>query len=80
MTFKQARQDARIIAGNTWAYIYQTKDKEWHADKNYAFRSDNWYYVHRDGRVLDHKKYNRWAKNRNGCYPFCQGIPNELYS
>lgn len=79
MTFKQARQNARIIAGNTWAYIYQTKDKEWHTSNCLNFTADNWFYVHKDGRILNHKDYKRWEKKKHGVYPFCNGIPKELY-
>lgn len=86
MRFKDARKLGRKIITEecfTWVYLYQTKDKEWWISDCENFQSDNWYYLHRDGRILHYQLYENWERNTPlsaSRYPFSPSVPKELYN
>lgn len=86
MKFKDARKLGRKIIIEErcqWVYLYQTKDKEWWISDCENFQSTNWYYLHKDGRILDHSLYDKWRHSAHvsaGIYPFSKMIPRNLYN
>lgn len=86
MKFKEARKLGRSITNDKrihWVYLYQTKNREWCVSDCENFQSDCWYYLHRDGRILNHILYENWeriAQFSSSKYPFSRSIPKELYN
>ena len=73
MTFKEARKQARELAKENgyWSYIYRTNEQN--------FNSDDWWYVAKDGRIMEHITFEKIVKKmkKNGMvsyYPFSNDV------
>lgn len=84
MTFKEARKQARELAKENgyWSYIYQTKNKKekiYEISNEQDFNSDDWWYVAKDGRIMEHKIFEKIVKKMKesgmvSYYPFSDDV------
>ena len=84
MTFKEARKQSRELAKENgyWSYIYRTKNKKektYEVSNEQNFNSDDWWYVAKDGRIMEHKTFEKIVKKmkKNGMvsyYPFSNDV------